>query len=221
MKTVTLLVITDGRAVCLKETLISAGEKLIGRIDHQLMIDDSADGRYAAWLDSTFPNFQIIHHPERRGFCGAIQSAWANLPHTTNYIVHLEDDFTLNEPWYLGDVIDVLEANPHLAQMALRRQPVGHEVRFKGGFVEEFWDSYTDREWNGHHWFEHQRFFTTNVSIYPRRITDLGWPSAPHCEGHFGLDRLFPAGFRCAFWGRKADPPKIQHIGDSRVGTGY
>jgi hypothetical protein len=216
---IALLIFTDGRKECLKKTVASAEARLVGTIQSRIVINDSADRRYAAWLDATFPGYERVHHEQRRGFCGAVQSGWANVPSDTDYIVHLEDDFLFNEPVELAHVIAVLGAHPHLAQMALRRQALGREVAF-GGFVEQFSESYTETSWNGFHWFEHQRFFTTNPCVYPRRILELGWPAPPECEGHFGF-RLWPAGYKCAFWGKKSDAPKVHHIGTHRVGTGY
>jgi hypothetical protein len=216
---VTLLLFTDGRRKLLLKTAASLDERLSGPVSTRLLINDSGDAAYGSFLDARFPHYQRVHHGKRLGFCGAVQSGWANLPKDTDYVVHLEDDFLFNEQISLTDVIEVLDAHPYLAQMALRRQALGHEVKF-GGFVERFTDSYTDVAWRGFHWFEHQRFFTTNPSVYPVRITKLGWPSAPECEGHFAF-RLWPAGYKCAFWGRKSDAPKVHHIGTHRAGTGY
>lgn len=219
-RVVTQLVITDGRKEYLQQTLDSAGKNIIGNITHRIMVDDSCNPEYAAWLDATYPEFTIAHSTTRLGFAGAIQKGWSMLPRNTEFCLHLEDDFTFNERWDQRDAINILDSHPDVAQIALRRQAVGHEVNF-GGFVEQFPDSYTDMEWGGLHWFEHKRFFTTNPSLYPVRITELGWPDAPHSEGKFGIERLFPAGYKTAFLGKKSDPPKVHHIGEIRNGTGY
>src|SRR4051812_256811 len=112
---ITLMVITDGRGDCIKRTLDSAADNLKGHLHHSFIVDDSADLKYHDWLQHTFPGFRIWSHAKRRGFAGAIQSGWGQIPNDTDYIFHLEDDFTFNEPINLGEIVTVMEANPYLA----------------------------------------------------------------------------------------------------------
>jgi hypothetical protein len=219
---IALLIITDGRKECMDRTLDSLDKNSPSDCFSQaIIIDDSMNPDYAEWLVSRVSKgFRIVSHGQRRGFCGAIQSAWKRIEKPVDFIFHLEDDFIFNQPIPIYEMAQVLIDNPHLAQMALRRQPWGAEPK-DGGFVKQFWDDYEQKQDEaGHAWFEHRKFFTTNPSIYPAEILQFGWPDPPHCEGAFGF-RIFPAGYRSAFWGLKTDEPWVEHIGIDRAGGGY
>lgn len=233
---VTLLVITDGRGELLEQTLASEMLNLVRRsrpfespFSGIVLVDDSADRGYAEWLDAKYPGFAIFHNGARQGFAGAIQSGWhainliEALPHRggyrPDYIFHLEDDFLFNDSIDLDAIIEVMEANPRIAQMCLRRQPWGTEPK-EGGFIAQWPERYNDCEMNGAHWLEHRNFFSTNPSLYPRRIIDYGWPDAPDSEGKFG-PKLWADDYVAAFWGKRGDPPRVHHIGNERVGNGY
>lgn len=221
----TQLVITDGRMLCLERTLASfdlgVRQNLINR---RVIINDCPDPDYAAWIDETFSfdeHVRSSYRGDRIGFSGAIQMGWRVLG-DSDYVMHLEDDFTLTRHWHVQAVLDVLEEHPHLAQMALRRQPVNDQEIAAGGIVECWPNEYTavTDTW-GHSWLEHRLFFTTNPSIYPRSVVNRGWPSGAGSEGEFSR-RLFdnPQAV-CGFWGKRDDPPWIIHIGEVRTGKGY
>jgi len=216
-----LLIITDGRKECLERTLLGLTKNLVGGIDHFLLVNDSGDEEYRHYLDNALPEFEMIHHVTRRGFAGAIQSGWkAMLERRVEWCLHVEDDFLLERPVNLENMVDVLIFHPHLVQMALRRQPVNEIEMAAGGVVEQWPDEYTENEWDGHHWLEHRLFFTTNVSVYSAEIMRLGWPSGAGSEAEFSR-RVFKDPNRCsAFWGKRSDSPIINHIG-VRQGEGY
>ncbi len=219
MNKVTLMVITDGRKSYLEQTMRSAQENLFGEIAHSIMVDDSCSPEYAAWLDATFPDFKIAHSSVRRGFAGAIQEGWRELPEETEWVIHLEDDFTFSRRWDLAETISILEAHQSIAQMCLRRQPWGVEPS-NGGFIAQWPATYQDESHAGIDFLTHRNFFSTNPSLYPIRITKFGWPEGPDSEGKFG-PKLWEAGYRCAFLGRREDSPRVFHIGDIRAGVGY
>lgn len=221
---IALLVITDGRRDCLGRTLGSARTNLHGPITRRVIIDDSADPDYAAHLDRTFgARFEIVHHDQRRGFGGAIQSGWDHLADGPEpWVFHLEDDFTFNRHVDLAALARVLATHPHLVQLALRRQPVNDLEAAAGGVVEMWPDSYEDNDdGQGAHWLEHRLFFTTNPSLYRRTLTDRGWPSGDGSERAFTDQVLADDRARFAFWGRRTDQPWVHHHGDRRSGTGY
>lgn len=217
----TVLIITDGRTKCLMRTIAAMYEHLDMHVVSDVMIvNDSADRDYAAAIDRLFPNFKRIHHKTRRGFGGAIQSGWDNLA-DTDWIFHLEDDFVLRRPVSLLDMIATLAGNPHLAQLALRRQPVNDVERAAGGVVEQWPAEYTEHVGPRGSWLEHRLFFTTNPSLYSVSRTWAGWPQVDGSEMAFTNRLLRDPDLRFAFWGQRADKPWVEHIGDERVGTGY
>lgn len=221
---VTLLVITDGRADCLRQTLAAfdmfVDQSLIGT---RVLVDDSADPAYGQWIDEAYSFDLHLQATHRRGFAGAIAAGWRAVANA-EYVFHLEDDFVMARHIPVGDMVEVLIENPQLAQMALRRQPWNSEEKAAGGYVACHPDAYTDVYdlTNDRAWLEHRMFFTTNPSVYPHRIVDRGWPLMNQSEGIFSLD-LFRAepDTVCGIWGRRDDDPWVIHIGDQRIGQGY
>lgn len=194
--TVALLLISDGREDYLQATRRSAAFCL-PEFDQVVHIDDT-------------------HHS--LGYAGAIQAGWDKVD--TDYVFHLEGDFTFNRPVPLDRMIEVLEHNSHLVQLALLRQPWNPQEVAAGGVWQQHPDSYIHRGLGDYRWLEHARFFTTNPCLYPRWIVDRGWPQVPQSEGMFGL-KLFaedPAR-RAAFWGNGEE--WVTHIGQERAGHGY
>lgn len=219
MTTCALLVMTDGRKECIEKTIPSALEMLHGPIIQRFIYDDSGDYKYRSWLMDNFPTFQLICEPKRQGFGGAIQAAWRIVKTAkTDYVFHLEDDFLFNEPISLVPMIEVLNNNPHLYQMALRRQAWSSEEKQMGGVIERYPNAYMQKE----SWMEHRLFFTTNPGLYRTSLIDIGWPDGEQSEGIFtrkilDLDPYAQFGY----WGQKTDPPLVHHIGDTRIGINY
>lgn len=229
---IALLVITDGRDDYLARCVASANEQLRGPISERWMFDDTGDDTYRRRLAKRFPRFQHINGGPRQGFGGAINSAWRQLAEhsSAEYVLHIEQDFTFNRPVDLTQLATVLRERPHLAQLALRRQPWNDAETAAGGIVELHPDAYEERyDQRGQSWLEHRLFFTTNPSLYRRDLCEAGWPTRPQSEGHFGIGLLrdgLPWGVsgpdvRFGFWGARADPPWVEHIGHQRVGSGY
>lgn len=217
------LVFTDGRRDCLNRTLESWRTKMRATDDIDwLIVNDCLDPVFAEWLEDEFPWAGIAHTATKLGFCGTVQRGWGLVPVEADYVLHLEDDFVLNDDLDLDNLLDVLDNHPHLAQLVLKRQSWGPAEERVGGIVEQWPDCYEDKTDGLHHWAEHRLFWSTNPSIYQTRMLDHGWPDPPACEGAFTQKILDDSpDWRFAFWGRKTDPPRVHHIGDERVGNGY
>jgi hypothetical protein len=224
MTTVTLLVMTDGRRDCLARTVASATANLDGLITRGVIHDDSGDANHRCWLAKAFVDFDIVHAGQRQGFGGAIRSAWSHLlaGPPTDHVFHLEDDFLFNRPVPLDAMAEVLDTEPHLVQLALRRQPWNADERAAGGIVEQHpWD-YVDRiDTAGHQWLEHRRFFTTNPSVYRWSLMRNVWPRGANSEGRFTHHLLASPKVRFGFWGSRDSGEWVEHIGHERVGSGY
>lgn len=221
---IALVVITDGRDEWLQETIASARANLLGPIGERWMYDDSGDEAYRAELRKRYPGFHHFDAGPRQGFGGAIRAAWARLREssTAPLIFHLEQDFTFNRMVNLNAMATVLEQQPHLVQMALRRQPWNQSERDAGGIIEQHPDDYAEACDGVNTWLEHRRFFTTNPSLYRRDlILDHDWPDVEHSEGVFTHQLLADPDLRFAFWGTRRLPPWVEHVGRDRVGTGY
>ena len=221
---IALLVITDGRKDYIVKTVASALDNLDGPITERWMYDDSGDSEHRAWLRKTYPQFTVIWHPEgRQGFGGAIRAAWhtLRLSSKADHIFHLEDDFTFNRPVPLDDMIEILDENEKLAQIALRRQPWNDIERAAGGIVESNPGAYDEVYGHDYSFLEHDLFFTTNPSLYRRSLIEtVEWPLGAQSEGMFSI-ALRELGYRFAFLGERTDTPWVHHIGNERAGSGY
>lgn len=224
---VALLVITDGRHDYLQQTVQSAEVNLYGEVVERWMYDDTGDDDYRSRLSLEFPTFHHINGGPRQGFGGAIQTSWSMLQQYSEaqFIWHAEQDFTFNRPVNLHLMTWVLNANPHLAQIALRRQAWNDAEKRAGGVIEQHPEDYTEHHLHGFgdayaDWLEHTKFWTTNPSLYRKSLLQLGWPDGPHSEGHF-TQRCLGAGLRFAYWGKRSDQPAVEHIGHVRAGTNY
>lgn len=227
---VLLLVMTDGRRDCIERAIPSLEQHLYGQnirstITRRVIHDDSGDPDYRDWLVGKFDDYEVIWHPAgRQGFGGAYRNAWRFLTGAEEpFVFSTEDDFVLNRAVNLDDLAFVLAVRPHLAQLALRRQPWNPDELQAGGVIEQHPDAYTDMVgYGGKKWLEHRLFFTTNPSLIRRRLCSQGWPDTEHSEGHFSIDlfRQDPEA-TCGFWGARSDGPWVTHIGTERVGVGY
>ena len=217
-------IITDGRVNVLKQTIRSFHDN-VGPVSELYLYDDSGQPGTRDLLRNRYPEFELITHPsgERQGFGGAIRTVWQHLREnsTADYIFHLEDDFTFNVEVDLMDLATILTYRPNLAQVAYVRQAWNESEIAAGGVIEvtpDLFQHHTD----GHRdWLEHDKFFTTNPSLY-RRSLILGheWPDGLHSEGVF-TEELRQAEYRFAYWGKHGDPPVVHHIGAHRYGLGY
>lgn len=223
---ITLLVMTDGRMRYLRETVAAAEApwKLFGAVTRRLIHDDSGDPAFAKWLHKEYGDrFEIYSTGRRSGFGGAIISAWEQLQSDNNeWIFHLEDDFIIQELIPLSEIITIMNRNPHIVQMALRRQPWNEQEKAAGGVVQLDPDSYTEVDNGLHTWLEHRNFFTTNPSLYRKSLLDYGWPTGNSSEGKF-THKVFnsDSSLVSGYWGGIDVKPQVIHIGDYRNGAGY
>lgn len=232
---IALLVMTDGRDHIF-DTLRSFDEQVSGPISERWIHDDSGSPANADRLRAAFPAYRVISTPGRSGFGGAIRSAWDMLRVGSGapFVFHLEDDFTFSRPVDLGQLAQVLDREPDLIQLALRRQPWSDAERAAGGVVELHPEAYheceqvitddrcTEAKWSAT-WLEQRMFFTTNPSLYRRQLLRWNnWPKGPRSEGRFShqlLNRYPDARF--GYWGARDSGEWVQHIGAERTGRGY
>ncbi len=198
MTSVCLLGIGDGRVAYHERSWASLTE-MLPDVEHTVVIDDTA---------------------HELGFTGAVREGWRQaLATDCTHIFHAELDFIYLRPVELAAMIAVLDAEPHLVQMALLRGPVNDVERRAGGVIEQHPDEYVTVHCHGHSWREHRHNVTTNPCVWPRWVVERGWPDCQFSEGVFGID-LFAqdAAYRAAYWGTDV---RVEHIGDIRSGTGY
>lgn len=221
---ISLLVMTDGRADCLARSVASF-DRLAGPVTARVIHDDSGSPSYARHLAENYPGWTVVSTGRRSGFAGAYRNAWAWLRRhcDTDWVFSTEDDFVFTTDVNLSELVAVMEFRPDMAQMALLRQPWNAQETAAGGIVQMDPDSYHDCYDGTHHWLQHRKFFTTNPHLLRTDfVRRHDWPEGTQSEGRFGIG-LFAANPAtvCGFWGRRGDPPRVEHIGTVRVGTGY
>lgn len=158
------------------------------------------------------------------GLAGAVQAAWEwALSTGCDYLFHVEEDFRFHT-LPLAQMQWILETNPHLAQVVLKRQPWSAEEKAAGGQIETNPGAYTQRRAFGRSifWVEHTTLFSLNPCLIPRRVLELGWPSGPIGVGNeTGFTaKCHAAGLSFAYFGKIEDPPRCEHVGHHR-GSGW
>lgn len=197
----------------------------------QLWISDGRDDYHEQSVESILRMIPPADHvvtvddrDHRLGFTGAVYQAWTEALKTgADWVFHCELDFTYNEPVPIDRMIGVLERNPDLVQLSLKRQPVNAEEQAAGDIIAIAPDDYHQViDEYGDAWVQQRRFFTTNPSLYRMTLCERGWPQEKHSEGMFtGYYRRDHPEHWFGIWGKKWDPPRVTHIGHQRTGTGY
>lgn len=230
---IALLVVTDGRDDYLRRCVASL-DQLIGPIGEWWMHDDTGDDLYRSELVRRYPWFRQIGSGPRRGCAGAFQECWRQLREnsTAEYVFLIEQDFVFPRRIDLAGMVGLLAERPHLAEVALRRQPWNEVEKAAGGIVESHPDWYRDMaDDQGRQWLEHRAFFTTNCPVFRRSLLDVPWPAHQagcYSEGTFH-QRLMRDGtpevpgdqVAYAYWGSRDSGVWVEHIGQERVGKDY
>jgi hypothetical protein len=213
------LFITDGRDVA-RDTLKEARE--LGLLDVELVVavTDTLDEDFLLWLELELGT-GITHHAARLagakvGFAGAIAAGWRvldNLLDEDAHVFHLEDDWHFDDRPPLERMVELLELEPELANVALVRNAVNRREHAAGGLIASYpAGTFAERTTNGIDWLEHRAYFTTNPGIYPRHLIATGFADPPDAERKYGAE-LLERGYRFAYLGRADDPPLAWHRG--------
>lgn len=212
---IAVVVIDDGRPQYLYQAIPSLSVAFPRMpSDHTILVNDSGDASYAQELLHTYPHIdRQIHHAHRRGLAGAIQSAWtAALDYDCEFIFHAEGDFIFDNMIPVEHMSALLDDDPLLAQVSLKRQPVNdHEIAC-GGFIETSPDSY----WQRDAYIAHNTIFSFNPMLVRRSVAEfcLKNPGA-------GLEKDFTEllvrnGYHFGIYGQSSDLPRCRHIGITR-----
>jgi hypothetical protein len=217
---VVLLVMTDGRDDVLAQTIRSAEERLHGHITRKVIHSDNGQW-HVDGLRAFYPGWEVIGG-RRLGFGGAINRAWRHVADGTEpFVFHLEDDFVFNRHIDVDELAGVMNAHPHIVQMALRRQPWNEQERAAGGIVQMWPDEYTEVAWRNHRWLEHRLFLTTNPALWRTSRCAQGWPDTAGSERAYSDAVFTDSTLVSAFWGPRHSGEVVTHIGLQRVGRNY
>jgi hypothetical protein len=177
---------------------------------------------HVAPLDHTLWHL-VDDHEHQLGMAGAVQAAWDwALSTGADFLLHVEEDFLFHRPVPVEDLITILDNNPQLAQVVLKRQPWSPEEHQAGGIPQLYPDRYDDRECHGIKWLETNWLFSLNPCLIPRRVLELGWPSGPIGVGNESgmTEKLVDKGYSFGLYGTREDDPMCIHVGAMR-GEGW
>jgi hypothetical protein len=78
----------------------------------------------------------IDDRDHRLGLAGAAQAAWDwARTEDLDYLIHVEEDFRFVAPFDVLNAVDILTAEPLLAQVVLKRQPWSPQEHAAGGII--------------------------------------------------------------------------------------
>lgn len=199
MKKIALMVITDGRWDYLARTLESAKTALNYPFHQRLLVDDSGEEQ------GFCPDgFDFVKNVPRRGLAGAIQTGWDCLD-DVDYVFHLEDDFIFPDIVDIEWMVEILEYEPDLAQIALLRQPWSRQEQLAGGIYGIQPERFKQR--GG--WVEQSHLFTFNPCLYPIAIAR---DYKAGLEAELTAD-LLKDSWSFGYLGELGDEPRTIHIG--------
>jgi GT2 family glycosyltransferase len=218
---VLVVVHTDGRRDYICQAIPSFEQQVRGPIARRVIWDDSADPEYVRWLEAEFPAFEVIGTGRRRGYTRSMRALWQWLSQQPEpWVFRLEDDFMFDQKFDLTEMRRVLEAHPHLRQMALLRGPWYQDEVAAGGIIEANPSAFHPATDGDLLWLEHRTWWTANPSLFRRDLARrYPWPARDRSEWHYSqLVKRDPEA-RMAYWGPGS--PMITHLGAVKVGTGY
>lgn len=220
-----IIVLTNGRRECIARTIPSIREHLIV-VGDMVIVDDSGSADYRAWLAEQFPEALVTAvAPGSAGYWRAMRVVWAIARGSgADAVWFHEDDFVLLDDVDVACLARVLDEQSHLTQIALLRQPWWPNEHDAGGLIEALeahGQMFTERTDGRHWWIEHRACFTGNPTLIPARTFTHDWPEGAWSESRFGQLLFADPDARSAYWGRRSDPPRVEHIGHQRVGSDY
>lgn len=170
-------------------------------------------GSLIQYLDYDLHQQILVADPEHRYTAsGAVRAGWEQAD--ADFVWHMEEDFLLTERVDIKGMAAVLDANEDLASLCLLRQPWSQPEVSAGGIIPLYGGHMTERETDGRPWVQHDRFFSLNPSLVPRRVYELGFPEGSEPAM---TDMLLSKGFTFGYWGRRDGAPRCLHIGDVRA----
>jgi hypothetical protein len=190
-----------------------------------LYLNDCLDNLFT-YLVADYEVHVVDDTAHELGMAGAVKDGWEwAIRQDCDYLLHIEEDFRLID-LPLRAMRYVLDMNPHLAQVVLKRQPWSNEEIAAGGQIEystSLGNIYTQRHGaTGVDWVEHSTLFSVNPCLIPRRTLDLEWSSShPGGVERAITEACETAGMRFAYYGHRTDPPRCEHVGHVRASTGW
>jgi glycosyltransferase involved in cell wall biosynthesis len=190
------------------ELIQSVETKLVG-ITELVFVDDSGDEDHQEWLSGYG---EVVANEQHCGYNMAMKAVCKRAG--AEEFMFLEEDFTFNQKVNLPELSEILEARPHLAQIALLRQPWFPVEHDNGGLLEALVARGYDVEMVDGIW-EQTATFTGNPAVWRAGVALTGWPDGKWSEDA-KRDELLAQGDRFGYM----PGVRVHHRG-VRSGFGY
>ena len=215
---------TSGRKEILLAARQSWYDNIVGKIEKEIIVDDSGNQEYHDWLKAEYPSATVVRYSEQNlGYTKTMQNCFDQVILSgCDYVLHTEDDFLLKDKLDINLVAEILDNNEDLAQIVFKRPPVyvwekvGIDVIDsirKAGYPIEYREDKRFIAVNTFYW-------SANPNLYPIKIAHLGWPDRARSEKAFS-EKVFASGYKSSYLGTENDEPITSHIGHYRVGFGH
>jgi len=212
---IALIVRTDGRGEYLEQCLPSLD---LTAFDARIVVDDSGDAEYGAWVDGLTAWDATVHHESRRGLGACVASGWRTaLDLGADFVWDVEEDFVFLEQPDLPLMSKVLARRKHLSQLVFLRQAWSPEEINAGGLIpcaEQRGVRFEPKLTSIGAWVEHRGVFSLNPSLIPRRTMQRLLGAGVEAEFSALLDA--DPDDRRAYWGYKSEEPRCIHVGERR-----
>lgn len=236
-----LTILTNGRQTCLERALHAFAQHVDPLPAEVFVMDDGGQTGGAfiqATLAATLPGVPYAWEDSfvPLGMCRAHAHCWHAAKATElPWVFHLEDDLVVLRPLDLEAIAATLDAQPHLAQMALVRAPWGFEIEH-GGYIPQTPGHYERRGMNfgrcedsapaeefaggsrpEAEWIETTRNYATNPALFRSDLArEFPWPLDGGCETLIGPAIIEGRGpdTRFGLWGW--GEPWAAHVGVER-----
>lgn len=178
-------------------------------ITEYAFVDDSGEPATVTMLEK----WGRVVSLNREGYAPAMRAV-CDIASDHDYVVWIEEDFTLTGPVNFTHLRDDLDAHPEWAQIVLQRQPWFPIEQQHGGVIEACIVRGETFIPDGDY-ATHQAFFSMNPMVARREVFTTGWPDVKWSEDA-KRDELTAAGYRFAI-----TRDVLCHHDATRTGKGY
>lgn len=218
-------ILGNGRGRYLERTVASWEANLHGEPDYKIIFDDSGNQEYREWLNNKFGDrFIIMPISETNvGHSEAINFIFKTLQQLkVDYALEVEEDWMLNRPLRVFEIIASMKKNKHITQMRIPRtiwyEYNGHtdDIEY-GSLLKQYSDIDTPTKSKGK-WYEFRTtryFWSHNPSIFPVSICNVNYPhTGIGSEYDFGISLLEEnEDYTFGYWAKNLYDSYVTHIG--------
>jgi hypothetical protein len=218
-----LFILGNGRKGYLERTVASWEANLLTKPKYKYIFDDSGDARHVRWLNDKFGNdYTIVAIGNTAmGQSYALNKIFGIIKDLdVDYVLEIEEDWMLNRPLDVKEIMDVMNDNPHMVQMRIPRvvwyapyhvldinagSIMQHHLNIPGTIGKKMDRWY---EWRGSFYF-----WSHNPNVFNKSICDKAYSASGDHELEFGKRLLEDPDATSGFWATNPYDAYITHIG--------